>query len=270
MLPYKILALGGGGTKGFMHIGALKELESRMNIQQLYGCSVGSLFATGLAFGLSVKQLQTIAFNHLKLNDLVNFKHLSDAIQKKGLIKMDEFESRIIEGFQSEGMDLRNKTISQAKIPLHIIATNISKGVPTVFQGNVPVIQAIKASCCIPFLFRPQQINNSLYIDGGAITNIIMKTIPKHLHSETLAICLTQPHHHITPLNIESMTPLDYVYKLYKTVCAYEHLTYEHPNIVRLYHSNTNGFTDLSLEDKEDMVLAGRCIMRDFLAQRRL
>lgn len=270
MLPYKILALGGGGTKGFMHIGALKELEHRMKVQQLYGCSVGSLFATGLAFGLSVNQLQSIAFNYLKLNDLVHFKQFGDAIQKKGLVNMDEFESRIIEGFQSEGLDLKHKLISEATIPLHIVATNITKGVPTVFQGNVPVLQAIRASCCIPFLFRPQQINSSLYIDGGAITNVIMKVIPKQLQSETLAICLTQPHHHITPLNIESMSPLDYVYKLYKTVCAYEHLTYDHPNIVRVYHSNSNGFTDLSLEDKEDMVLTGRCIMRNFLTQRRL
>ena len=247
MLPFKILALGGGGTKGFMHLGALAELESRMNIRQVYGCSVGSLFATGFAFGLSVKQLQSIAFNYLKLNDLVHFKQLGDAIQKKGLVKMDEFEQKIIEGFQSEGLDLRNKTISQANIPLHIVATNITKGIPTVFQDNVPVLHAIRASCCIPFLFRPQQINNSLYIDGGAITNVIMKVIPKHLHSETLAICLTQPHHHITPLNVESMSPLDYVYKLYKTVCAYEHMTFDHPNIVRLYHSNSTGFSDIIL-----------------------
>ena len=62
-MGFKILALGGGGSKGYLHIGALKLLEEKYgNLQKkftggFYGCSIGSIFAIALAFGLNVEAI---------------------------------------------------------------------------------------------------------------------------------------------------------------------------------------------------------------------
>ena len=62
-MKYKILALGGGGTKGILHIGALKVLEEYGKLIELfsegiYGCSIGSVFAIAIGFGLDSNALE--------------------------------------------------------------------------------------------------------------------------------------------------------------------------------------------------------------------
>lgn len=272
--PFKILALGGGGTKGFLHIGALQEIESIVgnfteHFKGIYGCSIGSILATGIAFGLNVSQIERLSKSAMTIDFVFdNFKidTLEDSIDEKGIFDMDSFEEHILAVFDSENIDLRTKYISDAKIPLHIIASNITKGVPAIFKGNVPILAALKASCCIPILFRPQQIGNSLYIDGGSITNILMEIIPENERDMSLAISLIHSNPEISPHTVSSMTPTDYIYKLYKINCLYEHSKYKHPNSVGLYYANnTTGIATPSDEEKDEMILAGRAIIKGFL-----
>jgi len=276
MVPFRILALGGGGTKGFLQLGALQELESRViNLtthfsKGVYGCSIGSILATGIAFGMNTEQmirLSKIFMNIGFVFDGINLSSLNSSLVKKGVFDMSIFETHILDAFSSEGIDLQNKNLEDAKIPLYILSSNITKGIPTIFKNKVPVLAALRASCCIPVLFRPQQIGNSLFIDGGLMTNVIMKVIPKEHQHDTLALCLIQPHHHITPLNLEKLPFQDYVYKLYKSICMYEHSAFQHPNIVGLYCQSGSGFIDQDEQQKEEMILTGRCIMRGFLAR---
>ena len=276
MVPFRILALGGGGTKGFMHIGALHELESRIgNLTShfnrgIYGCSIGSIFATGIAFGMNTTQIERLSKKFLSMNSMfsdLNFESLKLTLNKKGVLEMNTFENKIIEAFLSEGIDLQNKYLSDSLIPLHIVSTNLTKGIPTIFKNKIPILSALKASCCIPFLFRPQVIGNSVYIDGGMLTSIVLKLVPKEDQSDTLSICLLHSNPEITPRNIETMTPMDFTYKLYKIQTLYEHHTYNHPNVVGLHHPCSSGITDGTDEQKEEMILAGRTIMNNFLTQ---
>jgi NTE family protein len=181
-MTYKILALGGGGTKGILHVGAIKVLEEKGKLIELfsngiYGCSVGSLYATGIAFGLNSIQIENMSAKFSSFNDTffgnLSLNGLTSCLIKKGLFEMDLFEDFIVKTFLDENIDLRNKKISDALIPLKICATNITKKELTIFQGNFPVIKALRASCCIPLIFCPQEINGTLYIDGGYLTNII-------------------------------------------------------------------------------------------------
>ena len=66
---------------------------------------------------------------------------------------------------------------------LKIVATNITSGTVEVFSPDrtpyTPISEAVAASICIPFIFRPRKIGSSLYgrkfnlfLDGGLVSNL--------------------------------------------------------------------------------------------------
>jgi predicted acylesterase/phospholipase RssA len=280
MVSFRILALGGGGTKGFLHIGALQELESRVGnltnhfSRGVYGCSIGSVVATGIAFGLNVKQMERISRKCLNLSFLMNDLNISGLTQvgvRKGVFTMDSFEKHLLKTFDLEGIDLRNKFLSDAKIPLFINASNLTRGIPTMFTGRVPVVSAIKASCCIPLIFQPQVIGTNVYVDGGVITNDLHRLIPKEDQADTLSIYLIHSNPHVTPETIQSLSTSEFLYKLYKTVCVYHHTQNDNPTtVLQLYYPGRSGLSDLSNDEMEDMMNIGRCLMRTFLTKNSL
>ena len=274
MLPFSILALGGGGTKGILHVGAIQELEFRYGdlrkqfYKGIYGCSVGAIIGTGIAFGMNAAELENIALNLSDMSAVVNAEISIDILTKKGFCDMNDVEAYILKMFDSQNIDLRGKLISDGKIPLSIIASNLTKGIQTIFRKNVPVLTALKASCCIPFLFRPQIIGSSVYVDGGCLTNSVNSVIPSEDQKCVLTLNIVHTHAKITPENIEDMEPLKFIYNLYKNTRLYERLQNPDPNSVGLYHSTANGITDMTRPEKEDMIVLGKCLLRDFLTKR--
>jgi predicted acylesterase/phospholipase RssA len=272
--PFKILALGGGGTKGVLHIGALKELELRYgNLTKLfekgiYGSSVGSIVATGLAFGLNMEQLTRITKKYMNMSVVigkVDLHSVTSVFKNKGLFSMDMFTTQLTTAFQSEGIDIQNKVLGDAHLPLHIVSSNLTKGIPTIFEKNVDVMSAIRASCCIPFLFQPQNIYGNLYVDGGILNVVLLSVIPPAQRNDTLLLALIQSHSRVTPTNINLISPQDYLFRLYKSVVVNEYSKYDCSNILKLSYPSVNGLTDVSDNVKEDMILTGQQSMRSFL-----
>ena len=276
MKRFHILALSGGGTKGFLQLGALQELEERVgNLTEyfdkgIYGCSIGSIIATAIAFGIDSKKGSAALKELLNFNFVtksLSIESLKNSVSRKGLFEMNGFDEVLIKCFNSWNIDIKNKRISDSLVPLHIISSNLTKGVPTIFRGNVPILTALRASCCIPGVFRPQIIKNNVYIDGGYFTTILMKLIPKEIHGETLAIDIIHTNPGITPTNLEKLSVPEFLYKLYKLSCLYEVGNFRHPNIMNVFHNSGSGFGDPSESEKEDMSLTGRCFMRAFLTK---
>jgi predicted acylesterase/phospholipase RssA len=277
MKAFQILTLSGGGTKGFLHIGALHEIERHVgNLTShfkkgVYGCSVGSLFATGIAFGLNASQLERLSKNFLDFEHVyqpLSISFLGSSLTKKGMFEMDKFEEVVLKAFDSENVNLRGKYISDAQIPLSIVASNLTKGVPSIFRQRVPVLTAIRASSCVPIVFRPQIINENVYIDGGYFTNELRKLLPKEQQDTALSMNIVHVNPSITPSNLEQISIPDYLYKLYKLSCLYEHANYTHPNIINMYHNRGAGVGTIANKDKDEMILSGRVFMRSFLAKR--
>ena len=70
------LVLGGGGLKGFAHIGVLRALEERGIRPVLYaGTSIGALIATAYAGGMSVEEMTRRA-SSLRRRDLFRINHV--------------------------------------------------------------------------------------------------------------------------------------------------------------------------------------------------
>lgn len=69
--PYRVLALDGGGAKGFYTLGALKEIEGLVGCRLcekfdlIYGTSTGAIIATLLGLGKSVDEIEELYRTHV-------------------------------------------------------------------------------------------------------------------------------------------------------------------------------------------------------------
>ncbi|XID74620.1 patatin-like phospholipase family protein [Alkanindiges sp. WGS2144] len=161
--PVIALALGGGGAKGFAHIGAIKVLESHgIKAKIVTGTSAGSFVGSLYASGKTPFQLQELA---LKLEE-ADIRDLT--LSKQGFItgqKLQDYVNR----------NINNKPIQQFPIRFAAIATQLDTGKKVAFnQGNAG--QAVRASCSIPNVFIPATIAGKKYVDGGLVSPIPVQT----------------------------------------------------------------------------------------------
>jgi len=213
------LGLSGGGIKGILHVGALQELSKHQPLdfpKGVYGSSIGSIIGTYIAFGLPIEKLPELTKKHLSTKNFIPSIGLFDiasCLSKKGLFSMNYLEKTICEVFDEAGLDIRNKLIGDAKMPLFIVASNVTKGKPTIFSKNVPLLEAIKCSCCVPGVFKPQVLYNQVYVDGDFFSPNIYGIVPTS--DDTLILTLPRPRAiRITAETIDSISPFDFAYDL--------------------------------------------------------
>lgn len=264
---FKALGLGGGGVRGFMLFGALKAVEERQGSLQfpdgVYGCSVGAVIATGVAFGLTCAQMEEVGYKFVNTSAfLPSYRHATILAftQKKGLFTMDMMEELFLRIFDSVGIDLRGKMISDAPQKLYLLASNITTQRPTLLTGNIPLLAAMKASCCLPFIFHPQQIHNQLYIDGGVYGENMYDAVPKG----TLVLDIAHIKRAIFPSTLEAISVFDMV----RTLWAGLRSVRIHADAVNLHIDGIYLLDELKQEDKSRMIEAGYSQTMRFFAKR--
>jgi hypothetical protein len=264
---FRSIALGGGGIRGFLLFGGLKAVEERQgNLifpDGVYGCSVGSVIATGIAFGLSFKQMEEIGYKFVNTSGfLPSFRYATVLafMQKKGLFTMDLMEEMFLRIFDSVGIDLRGKMISDAPQKLYLLASNITTQRPTLLTGNIPLLAAMKASCCLPFIYHPQVIHNQLYIDGGVYAENMYEAVPKG----TLVLDIAHIKQSIFPATLESISVFDMV----RTLWAGLRSVRVHADAINLNIDGIYLLDELKDEDKRRMIDAGHSQAMRFFAKR--
>jgi len=269
---FRRLALGGGGAKGILHIGALQELSKHQPLEfpnGVYGSSIGSILATYVAFGLPIDNTIPLLKKYLvfeKIAPKPNFTQMAKSLSTKGMYDMDGFETLITDFFQEAGLDIKGKLIKDSKMPLYIVSSNITKGIPVIFSGDVPIISALKCSCCIPGVFKPQSLYGQLYVDGDMFTPAISKVVPKD--DSTLVINLRKQSATImTPENIESISPLEYIGNMYLMIMTQFYNAQKDDGSVSLFHPKLFSTTPINEIDLEDVLKVGRLQLRRFLAK---
>lgn len=264
---FKALALGGGGIRGFLILGALKAVEEKqgnLNFPDgVYGCSVGAVIATGVAFGLSYKQAEEVCMKYVNTSAfLPSYRHATILAftQKKGLFTMDLMEELFLRIFDSMGIDLRGKMISDAPQKLYLLASNVTTQRPTLLTGNIPLLAAMKASCCLPFIYHPQVIHNQLYLDGGVYAENMYDAVPKG----TLVLDIAHIKQSIFPSTLESISVFDMV----RTLWAGLRSVRVHADAINLNIDGIYLLDELKDEDKKRMIDAGYTQASRFLAKR--
>jgi NTE family protein len=155
------VVLGGGGSKGFAHIGVLKVLEAqKIPIHMIVGTSAGSLVGSLYASGKTAFELQGIAMK-MDADNVIDYDW---KIWNGGLIKGEKLENFI-------NLNIQNTPIEKLKISFYAVATNAATGEEVVFaRGNTGM--AVHASCSVPGVFQPLKIGKSTYVDGGVVSPV--------------------------------------------------------------------------------------------------
>lgn len=163
--PYRIgVAFGGGGARGFAHIGALQAMaEVGIRPDIVAGVSAGAVVAVLYASGLAPQQMLE-AFNEHSFKDFCEV-----GMPRGGFFSMEGFKQFIR---KTTGVN----RLEDLRIPTVIGATDFAAGRPVMFeQGEIGDVVA--ASCSIPIVFKPVTIDGVRYIDGGVLHNLPAWTI---------------------------------------------------------------------------------------------
>lgn len=153
------VVLSGGGIRGVAHIGFLKFLEEE-GIQPTFfaGASAGSIVGVLAAAGYKPDEILEIAKKH-KL-----FSMIKPRWPSLGLTALDKLPELLKEYIDAERFE-------DLKYPLAISASCITSGQSKIFTSG-ELHPTIQASCSIPVIFRPVEIEGELYVDGGLLNNI--------------------------------------------------------------------------------------------------
>lgn len=149
------LALGGGGARGYAHIGVLQVLEERgYEIVGISGTSIGALVGGIHAAG----QMETFTdwVTSLTTRDMIRL--LDPSLRTPGALKGHRLMARVNELLE----DVR---IEDLPIPYTAVATDLLARKEVWFQEG-PLPMAIRASIALPTLFAPVMLNGRLLADG--------------------------------------------------------------------------------------------------------
>lgn len=158
------IALGGGGARGFAHLGVLEALnEKGIKPDIISGVSAGAIAGAFIAAGKSPREAFDIIKKY-KFTDLTAFN-----IPKTGLFSLEKMR-KIVKNH------IAVNNIEDLEIPLIIGASNMLAGKIEYFtEGNLA--DRVEASAAIPVLYSPVNIDGKLYADGGIFDNIPVRPL---------------------------------------------------------------------------------------------
>ncbi len=138
------LVLGGGGMKGLAHAGALRAMEELEFLPaDVVGSSIGALMAAAWCAGVSAEELEALAIE-VRQRDLFQVAHSDMAFKRMrspALYRKEPLE-HVVRGLLAPGLD------------------------------DVPVADAVIASCALPGYLPPHEINGRHFMDGAAVANL--------------------------------------------------------------------------------------------------
>lgn len=163
-VPEKIrvaLVLGSGGVRGMAHVGVLEVLErAGIPIDIIVGCSAGSL----------------VGALYADTPDACHVKNAVANMRTHSLLDLDIWncrfglcQGRSFRKVLHENLDVEN--FEDLKIPLIVVATDLHSG-ELVPMATGDVVKAVEASCAIPLVFVPVEINGRIFVDGGTINPV--------------------------------------------------------------------------------------------------
>jgi len=163
------LALGGGFSRGFAHLGVLEVLEQeQIHISAIVGTSIGGLLGAAYADGISIGQLCELG-SRVRLRDFIRY-------QKLGRIEIGQQEpSQNAHRYDLIGRFVREwfraRRIEELSIPTAIVTTDLDTCAPHVFTRG-PLEVAIRASCAFPGLFQPVEHEGKCLADGCIVAPV--------------------------------------------------------------------------------------------------
>jgi NTE family protein len=153
-------ALGSGSARGWAHIGAIRALEERgVKPDVICGSSIGALVGAAYASG----QLDKLEKWCTGLG-WTTVVRLMDLSWSGGLIR----GARLFNLFNTI---LDDVDIDELPVPYGAVATELGSG-REVWLRHGKMLDAVRASCAMPGIFRPAVRDGVLLVDGGLVNPV--------------------------------------------------------------------------------------------------
>ena len=178
------LALGGGGARGFAHLGVLIALaENHIPVHFISGTSMGAVMGAARAIGTNLDHLERLLCS-LDINELLQvsdstIREVQRAIGR-GLIEYvrgsdwhesETFPRDLARIYELFSLLTANKEFSDTEIPFAVVAADLETGERVVLTEG-KLYKAVAASAAIPGTFSPVEHQGRYLIDGGVIDKV--------------------------------------------------------------------------------------------------
>ena len=156
------VVFGGGGARGFAHLGVLKAMiELGIPIDHVGGSSIGASVAAGVALGLDWDEMVTAAKGVTFENGSIVDSTLPAVAVARG--------RRLVDGIRD---GYGEADIRDLWMDFYCVSADLTDG--TIYEHRSgPVWKAVRSSVAIPGLFPPMRSDDGhVLVDGGVLDNV--------------------------------------------------------------------------------------------------
>ena len=199
------LVIGAGAVKCAAALGLWKVLSREgIALDMLVGCSGGSLYAAAMALGYDADQCveMTMRLWNRKVTEKRHWPSLLSAALPQ-LFRFSEHFGMVDDGPMVRALQTAfgGRTFADTRLPLYIVATDLRDGEQVVLsQGKL--LDAVRASSSIPFIWPAWPVGDRLLVDGGVLNPMPVDVAIKEGADIILAMGFESPY----PRRIQSIS----------------------------------------------------------------
>lgn len=182
------LVLSGGGLKGLAHIGVFRALaERRLEPEVVVGCSMGSLVAAAWACGMNIQDMEDRALA-VQRKDVFRIAHLDMALKRmlSPAVYRPEPLDLLIEAIVGD------RTFRDLPRSLVINTVDLNSGRQLLWGlpglQDARVADAVFASCALPGILPPREIDGYVCVDGAVLENLPIRAALAVTQAPILAV----------------------------------------------------------------------------------
>jgi NTE family protein len=172
--PREAFVLSGGGSLGAAQIGAMRALlEAGIRPDLLVGCSVGALNAAALAVDPTLERIEEMerVWRGIDRSHVFGRTRRLHPAPLLHAVRRDDhlYEPESLRALVRSWVPI--KDLGDTAVPCHVVTTDLERGTAAWWSEGDPV-EILSASACLPALFPPVRLGDSLHVDGGVTTPV--------------------------------------------------------------------------------------------------
>lgn len=232
------LVLGGGGARGFAHVGVIKVLESNgITPDIIVGTSVGSVVGALYAAGYTAYELQEISL------PMQRASVTSWILPNRGFMSgepLEQFINRMV----------KQQPVEKLQRVFAAVATDLSTGEEVVFRSG-DTGKAVRASCSVPGIFQPTKMEGKSYLDGGLVKPVAASVARSMGADIVIAVNISN-----IPANNQTKSTLDILMQTFDIMsCSINRYELKQADVV--ISPVTKEIDQTNLDDKHWAILEG-------------
>jgi NTE family protein len=177
------LSLGGGGTRGYAHLGVIRALEeANIPIDMINGTSIGAVMGGGYALYNDIDIFINLVKQVIHKSNINYYNIFHSQSDSQSFLRTWMLEAVCdIASLRSSIQSNRNQhkalravfgeyTFADTKIPFSAVAHDLISGKPVIFKKG-KLVDGILPSVTLPGIFPPVRRRNRLLVDGYVLSN---------------------------------------------------------------------------------------------------